>query len=196
MLAQISRVEDRRTKKEIDLDKLWLNVRLGREKALSELFCISYSWLFNYGYRIIPREAFVKDAIQELFLTLWEKRDSVRKARSVRSYLCSSLRRLIFRRMRKQKNRTKRNYSYNRHYAEELQNMEELIIRFEVDQERERRLCLALGSLSDRQKEAVFLKFYDGLTNTEIARIMDINKQSVYNHVSAALRKMQNHVQE
>lgn len=195
MLAQMDRVEDRRTTNGMNLDELWRNVRSGKEKALSELFCVSYSWLFKYGYRIIPREAFVKDAIQELFLILWEKRASINEARSVRSYLCSSLRRLIFRRMRKQNNRTKRNYRYNQHHAEELQNREELIIRFEDDQEKERRLSLAIGSLSDRQKEAIFLKYYDGLTNTEIARIMDINKQSVYNHVSAAIRTMQEYVQ-
>ncbi|SHF33896.1 RNA polymerase sigma factor, sigma-70 family [Fodinibius roseus] len=195
MLAQMNMVEGQRTTSGMDLDELWRNVRSGKEKALSQLFCVSYSWLFKYGYRIVPREAFVKDAIQELFLILWEKRASINEARSVRSYLCSSLRRLIFRRMRKKNNRTKRNYRYNQHYAEELHNREELIVQFEDNQEKERRLSLAIGSLSDRQKEAIFLKYYDGLTNTEIARIMDINKQSVYNHVSAAIRKMQDYVQ-
>ncbi|WP_372639012.1 RNA polymerase sigma factor [Fodinibius sp.] len=195
MLAHMNRVEERITANGMDLDELWLNVRAGKEKALSELFCVSYSWLFKYGYRIIPKEAFVKDAIQELFLVLWEKRASINEARSVRSYLCSSLRRIIFRRVRKQKNRTQRNYSYRHHHNEELQNREELIIRFEADRERERCLSLAIGSLSDRQKEAILLKYYDGFTNAEIARIMDINKQSVYNHVSAAIRTMQDHVQ-
>lgn len=196
MLAQINRAEICRTKDGIDLDNLWSKVRSGRERALSELFCVSYSWLFKYGYRIVPREAFVKDAIQELFLILWEKREAINEARSVKSYLCSSLRRLIFRRMRKQKNRAKRNHDYRQNYIEDLRNREELIIRFEVNQEKERQLSLAIGSLSDRQKEAIFLKFYDGLSNSEIARIMEINKQSVYNHVSTAINKMRNHVQE
>lgn len=195
MLAQINKAEVRRTKDGIDLDNLWSKVRSGREKALSELFCVSYSWLFKYGYRIIPREALVKDTIQELFLILWEKRETINEARSVKSYLCSSLRRLIFRRIRKQKNRTKRNHVYRQNYFENLQNMEEWIIRYEVTQEKKRKLSLAIGSLSDRQKEAIFLKFYDGLSNTEIARTMEINKQSVYNYISTAISKMQDHVQ-
>lgn len=195
MSAQIHDTTPSRKKGRIDLNDLWSEVRAGRKKALSELFCVTYSGLFNYGYRIVPREAFVEDAIQELFLILWEKREAINEARSVKSYLCSSLRRLIFRRIRKQKNRIRRNYDYKQNFYEELRTMEELLIHFEVDQERKQQLSLALGSLSDRQKEAIFLKYYDGLSNTEIARIMEINKQSVYNHVSKAINKMQDVVQ-
>src|SRR5690625_1144065 len=194
MFPKISRIKNRRKQHEVDLDVLWSEARSGSEEALSDLFCVSYTWLFDYGYRIVPREAFVKDAIQELFLTLWEKRETINEARSVRSYLCSSLRRLIFRRIRKQKNRSRRNIRYKREVDGELRTTEELIIHVETDREKKYQLANALGVLSDRQKEAIFLKFYEGFTNSEIARIMKINKQSVYNHVSKAINKMQHAV--
>lgn len=191
MLTQISRSKDM-TEKQIDLNSIWSELRAGKAKALSKLFCTSYSSLFNYGYRIVPKEAFVEDAIQELFYILWEKRETINEARSVRSYLCTSLRRLIFRRLKKQKNRTKRNHDYKRDLVfEDMHTREELMVRFEINQERKKRLVRAMASLSDREKEAIFLKFYDGLSNTEIARVMNINKQSVYNHVSTAINKMQ-----
>lgn len=196
MVTRINnRAEKRKKRNGSGYDDLWRDIRSGKKKALSDLFCVSYSWLFNYGYRIVPREAFVEDAIQELFLILWEKREAINEARSVKSYLCSSLRRIIFRRIQKQKNRAKRNFSYKLSFSEDLRTMEELIIYFEIDQEKKQRLSLALGALSERQKEAVFLKFYEGFSTKEIAQIMDINTQSVYNHVSAAISKMQNFVQ-
>ena len=40
------------------------------------------------------------------------------------------------------------------------------------------------------------LLFYEGLSNTEIAQVMKINKQSVYNYVSEAIHEMQAFVQE
>jgi RNA polymerase sigma factor (sigma-70 family) len=52
----------------------------------------------------------------------------------------------------------------------------------------------ALLSLTHRQKEAVYLKFYNGLTNDEISEVMQVNKQSVYNHISKAIQKMQGFV--
>jgi RNA polymerase sigma factor (sigma-70 family) len=55
---------------------------------------------------------------------------------------------------------------------------------------------MALQSLSKRQKESVYLKFYDGLSNTEIAEVMGVNIQSVYNHVSEAIGEMQEFVVE
>jgi RNA polymerase sigma factor (sigma-70 family) len=78
---------------------------------------------------------------------------------------------------------------------EEVYNIEELMIHFETDREKKSQLALALQSLSERQKEAVYLKFYDGLSNTEIAEVMQINVQSVYNHVSEAIAEMQEFVQ-
>ncbi|MDZ7690830.1 MAG: sigma factor-like helix-turn-helix DNA-binding protein [Balneolaceae bacterium] len=51
-------------------------------------------------------------------------------------------------------------------------------------------------ALSDKQKEAVFLKFYSGLTNTEIAQVMDVNRQSVYNYIYRAIQALQSYMTE
>jgi len=177
-----------------DIDKLWKGIREGRSESLSGLFCISYSWLFNYGFKIVPKEDFIKDTIQELFLNVWKRRDGINKAISVKSYLFSSLRRIIMRRLQKQRNRTQRNHSYDENHFKEIYNIEEVIIHFETSKEKKEQLKLAMESLSERQKEAIYLKFYNGLSNNEIAEVMGINKQSVYNHVSKAIAEMQDYV--
>lgn len=181
--------------KKDDLAELWSEIRSGNPKALSALYHSSYSWLFNYGYKIIPRKTLIEDAIQELFLILWKQKGSICEARSVKSYLYCSLRRIILRRLKKQRNRTERNYIYDKNLINEVYNIEELIINFETTQEKKRQLTYAMQSLSKRQKEAIYLKFYNGLSNKEIAQVMDINKQSVYNHVSNAINKIQGFVQ-
>src|SRR5699024_11361468 len=82
--------DTRRNRKE-----LWRQIRDGNSQALSNLFCISYSWLFKYAYAIVGNESLAEDAIQELFLTIWQKRDAISEARSGKSYLIASIRRII-----------------------------------------------------------------------------------------------------
>ncbi|MCW9705329.1 RNA polymerase sigma factor [Fodinibius salsisoli] len=163
---------------------------------MSQLFNTSYSWLFKYGYRIIPKRSLVKDAIQELFLVIWNKRDTINEARSVRSYLITSLRRIIFRRLEKQRNRSERNYDYRESFLEDEKNIEQSIISHECSNSQKEQLKIAIEALSKRQRQAIHLKYYRGLSNNEIAEVMSINKQSVYNHVSKAIIKMQNVVEQ
>ena len=181
--------DTRRNRKE-----LWNQIRGGNSEALSKLFCISYSWLFKYAYAIVGNESLAEDAIQELFLTIWQKRDGISEARSVKSYLIASIRRIIFCRIERQKNRGKRNYEYGDYISEKAYNAEERLIRFEINKERKQELRFALHALSQRQQEAIYLKFYSGLSTAEISDLMQINKQSVYNHVSTGLNKMQQHI--
>src|SRR5690625_5534082 len=71
--------------------KIWAGIRAGERKALNELFRRYYDHLFNYSIRIIDDEQAVKDAIQELFIRLWERRESLGDAKSIEEYLLSSV---------------------------------------------------------------------------------------------------------
>jgi RNA polymerase sigma factor (sigma-70 family) len=177
-----------------ELGALWLALMDGDQEGVSELFCVFYPTLFNYGYKIIPNEAFIKDTIQELFLRLWEKRASISGAESVKAYLFTSLRRLIFRKLEQRDHQIERNHRYQNNMFEDIYNIEELMIHFETDREEKDQLTRAMQSLNERQREAIYLKFYDGLSSAEIARVMGINIQSVYNHVSEAIQEMQEFV--
>ena len=194
MLAKISKPQAWNNNHDNDWDQLWSETRSGNSESLSKIFCYTYSQLFNYGYKIVQDEGLVKDCIQELFLNLWYKRNEVSEAYSVKSYLISSLRRVIFRRLKKQRNRAKRNYEYSENAFSEIYNIEEVLIHFETESQKKEQLMEALQSLSNRQKEAVYLKFFNGLSNSEISEIMQVNKQSVYNHISKAIQKMQNFI--
>ncbi|MDZ7690786.1 MAG: sigma-70 family RNA polymerase sigma factor [Balneolaceae bacterium] len=177
------------------LDKLWSELQMGNKEAISKLFCLYYSNLYNYGYNIVPRRELVRDCIQELFLTIWNKREGINDPLSVKAYLISSFRRIIFRKLKRHRNRKKRNQVYTDNFFEEPFNVEELIVHFETEHELRQKLKKAINSLSKRQKESIYLKYYQGLTTDEISQIMEINKQSVYNHVSEAISNMQNYIQ-
>lgn len=174
--------------------QLWDSIRKGNRDCLATLFNRYYTRLFNYGFKIVAREEFVKDCIQELFLNIWEQRETVSSVQSVSSYLHVSMRRMIFYNLRKFKNIKKRNTTYVKEFTEVTHNIESVIIRNELDVECRRHLNKAMQDLSNRQKEIIRLKYTEGLSNSEIARLLDIKRQSVYNHVSEALKFLKTYV--
>src|SRR5699024_10649861 len=123
-----------------------------------------------------------KDCIQELFRIIWERRDQLDHIDSPKVYLHVSLRRKILKR-KKELQKTdgdlsKIDKSNFTHFARE-----EIIIRDEIKFRQKKKLRQALNQLSDRQKEVIFLHFYNGMSYGEIEQILSIKRQSVRNHI-------------
>jgi len=174
-----------------DESRLWTEVLQGNRQALASLFHLYHQTLFTYGCRIISNEEFIEDCIQELFLTIWEKHDAISQAKSVKAYLFISMRRTIFKNLRKQKNQQNRNIKYAEEKVDQSISIEDLLIEIEYLNEYQEKLEKALNSLSKRGREVIYLKYYNGMSNSEIASLMNIQRQSVYNHVSEAISEMQ-----
>ena len=169
---------------------LWESLSQGDKKALDTLFRLYYSPLFNYGMTIIPSEADVRDAIQKLFLKLWEKHSSLSIPNSIKAYLLVSIRRILLDNSEKIQNRYERNRKYIDNDVALTFSEEDLMIRDEIEEEKKERLVKALNHLSARQKETLFLRYYHGLTNKEIAEVLGINQQSAKNNIYRTLKKL------
>lgn len=166
----------------------------GDKEALSYLFTKYYDYLFNYGLKIVHHEneeEIVKDSIQEIFLSIWVNREKMEQIKHIRSYLFSALRLAIYHHLEKQKNRVKRELQYQDENRNTLFNIEEILIHFEIEKENETIVQDLIKKLSKRKKEAIYLKFFHGFNNEEIASIMRINIQSVYNLISESIVSMQ-----
>lgn len=174
---------------------LWTEVLEGDKEAFSSLYHTYHNRLFNYGYRIVASEDFVEDCIQELFLTIWEKHYSISEAKSVKAYLYISMRRTILKNLRKYRNQQDRNLKYVKERDQCSTSIEEYLIESEYQTEFKQKLKVAINSLSKRGREVIYLKYYEGMSNAEIASLMDIKRQSVYNHVSEALSEMERSVE-
>lgn len=156
--------------------------------AFSALFRKYYKPLLNYGLQLVPRNQLVKDSIQELFFTIWDKRDRLSEIENVSSYLYISFRRTLFRQIKIYQTWHKRDQIY---FAETFNDnrldTEQLLIVEEIDRETKRSLQKAFENLNGYQKEVAFLKFYSGLSNEEICKVMGVKKESVYNYTYRAI---------
>src|SRR5690625_5658543 len=64
---------------------------------------------------------------------------------------------------------------------------EELLIKKQVLKEQKEELQKALNQLSNQQKEVLYLHYFNGMSYGEIEEILNINRQSVRNHMYRAM---------
>lgn len=169
--------------------QLWKQLKNGCELALGKLVKKYFNPLQNYGYKFVQDEDFVKDCVQEVFIEVWQRRERLTTPDSVRAYLLSSVRKRVLREGFRQqilREETTINLENDWHSVElpyewamiEQENVELLT----------QKVKNMLSQLPKRQREAVYLQFYQNLEREEIAQIMDIHPQSVSNLLQSAFK--------
>lgn len=171
------------------LAQLWSRFKAGDEKAFDQLAELRYRILFNYATRFTKNRDFIKDCIQDLFLELWERRGKLVDTPYVTIYLIKSLRNNLVRQLRQEKSLGKTDDWDKDSFTDEMTAERELIAA-ELLSEQAQTLRRAIEQLPSRQQEVIFLKFYEGLSNEEIAQIMDVERQTVANFLYRALTQM------
>jgi len=154
---------------------------------IETLFRKHYPHLRRYGARLTPNASLVEDAIQDVFLSLCDRSSDAAPIASPRSYLLTALRRRILARLDAAGRRRSRQKKYVLDEPTFTVSRNDVMTAHEWMAERREALAQALDTLSDRRREALYLRFYHGLSHREIANVMDIRSQSARNYVSEAL---------
>jgi len=171
--------------------QLWEAFRNGDAHALSVLFETYYGALYHYGLKLTGDEELVKDCIQNLFQKLWRRREGLRAAQVVKAYLFKALRRHLGDETKLLRKHRHLLPTYTDSF-EVTYSHEEFLIAQQGDAAQSARLLVALNQLSKRQREALYLKFFDGFSYERIAEVMLLNIQSVRNLIFNALQKLRN----
>lgn len=169
--------------------EIWEKFASGDHSSFRKLFHGYYQGLYGYGLKLCKDPDLVKDAIQNLFATVWERRDELTHITSPNVYLYVSLRRNILR-TKRQKIREKKIEENTQDLVEIHFAADELIINNESRDIQKEKLQVALNQLPNRQKEVLYLHYYNGMSYGEIEEILSINRQSVRNHMYRAMETL------
>jgi RNA polymerase sigma factor (sigma-70 family) len=173
-------------------NELWHFYKEGDVKALESLYERYQTPLSNYGFRFTPDYACIEETLEELFLRLWQQREWIAKPAVIKQYLYLTFRRSLLQRL-----------EYGLPRYGEAQNEELIPFNIELNGDhpwvaKERMLALAdkaghlLPSLSNRQREALFLKFYEELSYEQIADIMHMSMNSARRLLYQAIEYFRN----
>lgn len=167
--------------------QLWQQFKQGNTQALERIFLIFYDDMFAYGLKLARNEELVKDCIQNLFYKLWKNRENLDSIKLIKPYLFKSLRHTIGDELEADSRKRKIYYEHRYEY-EVVFSREDFLISEQNSKEQSDRLIAALNKLSSRQREAVYLRFFEGLDYEKIAEIMTINTQSVRNLIHQSFK--------
>ncbi len=166
---------------------LWSRMKESDAAAFSQLYSIFIKDLFSYASRITKNKELIEDSVQDLFVELWKSRDSLPQVRSVKFYLYKRIKRKIIRKLiESRKLPLNRNILEDYNFEITFSHETELIDK-QISREKQERLLKSLNKLTRRQKEAITLRFFDGLRNTEIAALLAMSPKSVRNLIYRAM---------
>lgn len=173
-----------------DLDdrELWQTLKAGHKQALEFLFNRHYADLFRYAFRFCGNRQMAEDHIQGLFLKIWDRRNHLSNVISVKTYLWTALRRSIIA-SRQKEEKEREAFLNSAHQSATLNfSIEDVIIRKEGQKETLQLLHKAINNLNGRQKEILYLKYFEGLGYDEIEQITGLHYQTIRNYVCESIK--------
>lgn len=164
--------------------KSWRALKNGDRTGLAEIFHRHYASLHQYGYKLTGNTSLVEDSLQEMFLYIYEKRQTLGNVTYVRAYLFRSFRRRLLRDLRNQRK------SVYISLDDSWMVMPNELDVIEKDEQQRKYLAVLINELSPRQRELIYLRYYNDLSPREIAEMLSISYRAVVNTIYKAMVKL------
>jgi RNA polymerase sigma factor (sigma-70 family) len=174
----------------INDETLWEGMKQGDQEMFLSLYRKYYHSLLFIGLKEIRDAQLVKDSIQQLFLYLWEKRETISEARNIKSYLITSFLRKLSADWKRSRTASNLQVVCNNYLEDSQPTPEEKLIKKDEQKHLFKVLMNHINDLPNRQKELIVLKFYEGLSYEEIVQRTGLSHRTVYNKIHEALKKL------
>ena len=132
--------------------------------------------------KLLRSEADAEDTVQETVIDLWQRRNELEHVRDLRAYAMQSLKNRCISFLRKS-----RDIATDR--IELFDTVDDDAIREEValTEERAARLDTMMAQLPERQREAVTMRYIEGVSHEEMQRRLGMSSTNVYATLSRAM---------
>jgi RNA polymerase sigma-70 factor, ECF subfamily len=156
------------------------------EKSFEKLFNEYAAVLCKYSIRFVRDTDLAEDIVKEVFITLWEKRNSISIQLSLKSYLYASVknRSIDYLRSRIAKIRFEKD--------ELLNDLTEPVDFSSALEEKEfsEMITKAVEQLPEMCRIVFSMRRFGDFTNKQISEELNISVKTVENHISKAIKKL------
>jgi RNA polymerase sigma factor (sigma-70 family) len=165
-----------------------------RRNQFEDLFMSNYRSFFQMGMRLSGQREFTKDVIQSFFVEVWEKQVWEKEVEYMTAYLHKAFYRKVLAEMKKQRRRAE--VSMEESIELKIPSYEALLIELQQNEALQQRLNQAISQLPDQQRMVLNMRFQEGMNYDEIATQTGNSRQTIYNQIHAAVKKMRKNFRE
>lgn len=155
------------------------------------LYFTYYPVFLSYGKAMTSDRELIKDTIQNLFVWVWQNQEKIAKMEQPENYLFTAFRNNLLSaqlKVKNQQNLLNQQFKSNNNVIPS----EEIEIE-EPNAPVRNYLHQLIENLPTKQKEVIYLRFYQEKSFAEIAEIMSISAQVAQNYALRALTKLREH---
>ena len=155
------------------------------QTAISDLYCEHHGWLFGWLRRKLGCAQNAADLAQDTFTRILNARESVATLREPRAFLSTTARRLIIDQVRRKQieNAYLQELALTAEALEGFQSPEQILTTLEALEQ----IAFILEGMQDKARQAFVLYYLDGLTQSEIARQLELSDRTVRKYLIQAL---------
>ena len=165
-------------------------IRSGRESAYKLLFELYYSRLVVFAKKYLDDPEAARDIVQDLFLNLYESRNSINIQTSIKSYLYSSVKNRCLNKLRHEKVMQDHRNRIGRTDEALDRDLEEMIDATDL----EARIFGIVSRLPEQCRRIYTLSRGEGKRNKEIADELNLSVRTVETQISKALRVLRDNL--
>ena len=169
--------------------QLLQQLRLGDEKAFETIFRQHYPMLCRFAAPFLYDAESAEEAVQEVMVTVWEKREQLEIATSLKSYLFGAVHKHCL-------NWIKHDQVKARYRQETLATAPLAEAPDGFASELEQQISRAIQKLPEERRKVFLLSREEGLKYREIADKLGISIKTVENQMGKALRFLREELQD
>lgn len=155
-------------------------------QAFTEIYERFQGLMYVYARKISQNKDEAEDLVQEVFISLWDKRHTLQLHSSLRFYLYSAVRYRFINLLDHKRVRT----TYAASFQGFIDRGEEQIDQYIREKEFKTLIEKEVALLPEKMREVFVLSRQQGLSNKEIAQRLNITEKTARNQVNNALKNL------
>ncbi|NRY59306.1 RNA polymerase sigma factor [Clostridium beijerinckii] len=167
-------------------EELVIKIQSGDMNALGELFEIYKNESFKYSYLITGSKYTSEDIVQEAFISCYNNIRSLKNPKFFKSWFFKMLTRIAWRYAKKDKKSLPVDNIFEKVDEKNIDTSIEQYLR----KEKNNNLYAEIEKLDLKQKTVIFLYYFNGLTVSEIAKVMGCFEGTVKSRLHSGRKKL------
>ena len=173
-------------------EQLFNLIENGDKMAFTEAYNKYHRLLYSVSYRYLMDKEKAEEAVQYVFVRLWEYRSDLNIGISLKNYLFTMTKNYVLNVIRNENSAIEKQYELAQRTSEFA---DDFVEKFE-NRERMDIFYKALDKLPEQKREICLLKVREELSNKEIAERMNLSVNTIKTHYSEALKLLRIHLKK